>query len=122
VLATLLTILNMVCFYMITVHTPTFGGAVLHLAPKDNMVVTLCDGASNFFWLLIMGAVSDRIGQRPLLAAASGLRVSTNDQQFGPFVLSHAAQAFHLQFIRPDHILVLNEIRKFRRKELYKRG
>jgi hypothetical protein len=42
-------------------------------------------------------------------------------QQTIPFVLSHAAQAFRLQFIQPDHILVLNEIRKFRRTELHKR-
>src|SRR5450755_513274 len=51
VLGTLLTIMNTVCFYMITAYTPTFGGAVLHLAARDIMVVTLCVGASNFFWL-----------------------------------------------------------------------
>ena len=70
VLGTLLTIMNTVCFYMITAYTPTFGGAVLHLAAKDNMIVTLCVGASNFFWLPIMGAVSDRIGRRPLLGSS----------------------------------------------------
>ena len=76
-LGTLLTIMNTVCFYMITVYTPTFGGTVLHLAAKDNMIVTLCVGASNFFWLPIMGAVSDRIGRRPLLAAVSVLALLT---------------------------------------------
>lgn len=77
VLGTLLTIMNTVCFYMITAYTPTFGGAVLHLAARDNMIVTLCVGASNFLWLPIMGAVSDRIGRRPLLAAVSVLALLT---------------------------------------------
>jgi MFS family permease len=76
-LGTLLTIMNTVCFYLITAYTPTFGGTVLHLAAKDYMAVTLCVGASNFFWLPIMGAVSDRIGRRPLLAAVSVLALLT---------------------------------------------
>ena len=77
VLGTLLTIMNTVCFYMITAYTPTFGGAVLHLAARDNMIVTLCVGASNFLWLPIMGAVSDRIGRRPLLGSVSVLALLT---------------------------------------------
>ena len=76
-LGTLLTIMNTVCFYLITAYTPTFAGTVLHLAPKDYMTVTLCVGVSNFFWLPIMGAVSDRIGRRPLLAAVSVLALMT---------------------------------------------
>ena len=76
-LGTLLTIMNTVCFYLITAYTPTFGGTVLHLAAKDYLTVTLCVGASNFFWLPIMGAVSDRIGRRPLLAAVSVLALLT---------------------------------------------
>jgi MFS family permease len=76
-LGTLLTVMNTVCFYLITAYTPTFGGTVLHLAPKDTMTVTLCVGVSNFFWLPIMGAVSDRIGRRPLLAAVSVLALFT---------------------------------------------
>src|SRR6202020_2823853 len=51
----------------ITAYTPTFGSSVLHLASMDSLVVTLCVGASNLFWLPIMGALSDRIGRRPLL-------------------------------------------------------
>jgi MFS family permease len=31
------------------------------------MMVTLCVGISNFIWVPIMGAVSDRIGRRPIL-------------------------------------------------------
>jgi MFS family permease len=76
-LGILLTIMNTVCFYLITAYTPTFGGTVLHLPPRDTMTATLSVGASNFLWLPIMGAVSDRIGRRPLLAAASALAVVT---------------------------------------------
>src|SRR5258708_4696877 len=56
-----------VSFYMITAYTPTFGNSVLHLANIDSLVVTLCVGASNLFWLPVMGALSDRVGRRPLL-------------------------------------------------------
>jgi len=60
-----------VSFYMITAYTPTFGSAVLQLPPADTLLVTLCIGASNLLWLPVMGALSDRIGRRPLLLAAS---------------------------------------------------
>jgi MFS family permease len=55
------------CFYLITAYTPTFGKQALHLEPWKTFVVTLCVGVSNFIWLPIAGAVSDRIGRRPLL-------------------------------------------------------
>src|SRR5260370_13609631 len=58
-----------VSFYMITAYTPTFGNSVLHLANIDSLVVTLCVGASNLFWLPVMGALSDRVGRRPFLLA-----------------------------------------------------
>jgi MFS family permease len=58
-------------FYMITAYTPTFGSEVLQLPPRDTLLVTVCVGASNLFWLPVMGALSDRIGRRPLLLAAS---------------------------------------------------
>jgi len=63
---------------MITAYTPTFGGTVLRLAAKDSMIVTLCVGASNFLWLPIMGAVSDKLGRRPLLAVVSVLALLTS--------------------------------------------
>jgi len=64
---TLMVTMTTVSFYMITAYTPTFGNSVLHLSSGDSLVVTLCVGASNLFWLPIMGAFSDRIGRRPLL-------------------------------------------------------
>jgi metabolite-proton symporter len=66
-----------VSFYMITAYTPTFGSSVLHLASLDSLIVTLCVGASNLFWLPIMGALSDRIGRRPLLIGCTLLMLIT---------------------------------------------
>jgi MFS family permease len=56
-----------VAFYTITAYTPTFGKTTLHLSSQANLTVTLCVGLSNLFWLPIMGALSDRVGRRPLL-------------------------------------------------------
>jgi predicted MFS family arabinose efflux permease len=71
VVGTLMVTMTTVSFYMITAYTPTFGTSVLHLSGADSLVVTLCVGASNLFWLPIMGALSDRIGRRPLLFACT---------------------------------------------------
>ena len=54
-------------FYLITAYTPTFGHRVLRLSDFDSLMVTVCGGISNFVWLPIMGALSDRTGRRPLL-------------------------------------------------------
>jgi MFS family permease len=74
---TLMVTMTTVSFYMITAYTPTFGNSVLHLASADSLIVTLCVGASNLFWLPIMGALSDRIGRRPLLFACTILMLVT---------------------------------------------
>jgi MFS family permease len=66
-IGTMMVTMTTVSFYMITAYTPTFGSSVLHLAPMDSLIVTLCVGASNLFWLPIMGSLSDRVGRRPLL-------------------------------------------------------
>ncbi|WP_187322992.1 MFS transporter [Paracidovorax avenae] len=66
-----------VSFYLITVYTPTFGKSVLHLSTTDALVVTLCVALSNFFWLPVMGALSDRVGRKPLLVAFTVLTIFT---------------------------------------------
>src|SRR5205807_5073723 len=66
-----------VFFYLITAYTPTFGESVLHLASVHSLVVTLCVGASNLFWLPVMGSLSDRVGRRPLLLACTLLMLVT---------------------------------------------
>jgi MFS family permease len=76
-LGTMLVTMTTVTFYMITAYTPTFGSAALHLAPRDNLIVTLCVGVSNFIWLPLMGALSDRVGRRPLLVSATLLALAT---------------------------------------------
>ena len=63
----MMSILTTTTFYTITVYTPTFGTQALGLSPDEAMLVTLCAGLSNFIWLPIGGAISDRIGRRPQL-------------------------------------------------------
>src|ERR1700680_888599 len=41
------------------------------------LIVTLCIGASNLFWLPVMGSLSDRVGRRPLLLACTVLMLMT---------------------------------------------
>ena len=76
-LGTMLVTMTTVSFYMITAYTPTFGSAVLQLTSADALIVTLCVGASNLFWLPLMGMLSDRIGRRPLLIVFTGLMIVT---------------------------------------------
>ncbi|MBV8094361.1 MAG: MFS transporter [Acetobacteraceae bacterium] len=66
-----------ISFYTITVYTPTFGKSVLKLSDTDSLLVTFCVGLSNFFWLPVMGALSDRIGRKPILLTFSGLTLIT---------------------------------------------
>jgi MFS transporter, MHS family, citrate/tricarballylate:H+ symporter len=56
-----------VCFYLITAYTPTYGIEVLHLTSRQSLMVTFCVGMSNFFWLPTGGAISDKVGRRPIL-------------------------------------------------------
>ncbi len=65
----MLSSLTTTTFYLITAYTPTFANQVLHLAPRDSLIVTLCVGFSNLFWLPVGGAISDRVGRRPMLIA-----------------------------------------------------
>lgn len=73
----LLVTMTTVSFYFITAYTPTFGREVLKLSNIDALVVTLCVGVSNLFWLPVMGAVSDRVGRRPVLLAFTALMFVT---------------------------------------------
>ncbi|WP_233802765.1 MFS transporter [Paraburkholderia sp. HP33-1] len=70
-------IMTTVSFYMITAYTPTFGKEVLKLSAIDTLVVTVCVGISNLIWLPLSGALSDRIGRRPVLLAFTILTILT---------------------------------------------
>jgi MHS family citrate/tricarballylate:H+ symporter-like MFS transporter len=73
----LLVVMTTVSFYLITVYTPTFGQKVLKLSEVDSLIVTFCVGLSNLIWLPVMGAVSDRIGRRPVLITFTVLTILT---------------------------------------------
>lgn len=70
-------VMTTVSFYLITAYTPTFGKAELHLSEFDALLVTMCIGLSNFIWLPVMGAVSDRVGRKPLLVTTTVLAILT---------------------------------------------
>jgi MHS family citrate/tricarballylate:H+ symporter-like MFS transporter len=71
----MLVAMTTVSFYLITVYTPTFGKSVLKLSTRDSLVVTLYIGVSNFIWLPLMGALSDKLGRRPILLAFTALTI-----------------------------------------------
>jgi MHS family citrate/tricarballylate:H+ symporter-like MFS transporter len=73
----LLVAMTTTTFYLITVYTPTFGKTVLKLSAGDTLLVTLCIALSNFILLPIGGALSDRIGRRPILIAITLLAILT---------------------------------------------
>ncbi|VVD61847.1 MFS transporter [Pandoraea soli] len=73
----LLTAMTTTTFYLITVYTPTFGKSVLKLSTSDSLMVTLLAATSNFIWLPIGGAISDRVGRKPVLLAISVLAIFT---------------------------------------------
>jgi MFS family permease len=77
ILGVLMVIMTTVSFYMITTYTPTFGKNVLKLPDLQNLLVTVAVGLSNFCWLPIMGAVSDRIGRKPVLLTFTVLTILT---------------------------------------------
>ncbi|CAG4907796.1 MFS transporter [Paraburkholderia saeva] len=71
-------IMTTVSFYMITAYTPTFGKEVLKLSSIDVLMVTVCVGVSNLIWLPLSGALSDRIGRRPVLLTFTILTILTS--------------------------------------------
>ena len=73
----LMVVTTTVMFYAITAFTPTFGKTVLGMSDKASFLVTLCVGLSNLIWLPLMGALSDRVGRRPLLLIFTVLALFT---------------------------------------------
>jgi MHS family citrate/tricarballylate:H+ symporter-like MFS transporter len=51
---------------------------VLELSAADALLVTFCVGLSNFFWLPVMGTLSDRAGRRPILVFFTALTLLTS--------------------------------------------
>ncbi len=70
-------VMTTVSFYLITVYTPTFARSVLRLSESDALLATMAIAASNFVWLPISGALSDRIGRKPILLFFSAIAILT---------------------------------------------
>jgi MFS family permease len=72
-----LVMMTTVSFYFITAYTPTFGRKALHLGDVDGLRVTLAVGANNLLWLPLSGALSDRVGRRPILVACAAMAAAS---------------------------------------------
>jgi MFS family permease len=77
VLGMMMSTMTTVCFYLVTTYTPTFGNSVLHLGASGSLIVTLCVGACNFAVLPLSGALSDRIGRKPILLGCTAAALIT---------------------------------------------
>jgi MFS transporter, MHS family, citrate/tricarballylate:H+ symporter len=77
VLGMMVAVLTTTTFYFVTVYTPTFGRNVLKLSSQDALLVTLLVAVTNFIWNPIGGAVSDRLGRKPVLLTIACLSLVT---------------------------------------------
>jgi MHS family citrate/tricarballylate:H+ symporter-like MFS transporter len=77
VLGMMIAVLTTTTFYFVTVYTPTFGRTVLKLSSRDALLVTLLVAVTNFIWNPVGGALSDRIGRRPVLLTIAALSLVT---------------------------------------------
>jgi MHS family citrate/tricarballylate:H+ symporter-like MFS transporter len=68
ILGMMIAVLTTTTFYFVTIYTPTFGRD-LKLSSADALLVTLLVAVTNFIWNPVGGAVSDRIGRKPVLLA-----------------------------------------------------
>ena len=75
-LGMMLAAMTTVTFYFVTVYTPSFGKE-LKLSAQDSLLVTLMVAVTNFIWNPVGGALSDRIGRRPVLMAITALSFVT---------------------------------------------
>ncbi|SHK33933.1 MFS transporter, MHS family, citrate/tricarballylate:H+ symporter [Bradyrhizobium lablabi] len=75
-LGMMLAAMTTVTFYFVTVFTPSFGKE-LKLSAQDSLLVTLLVAVTNFIWNPVGGALSDRVGRKPVLLAITGLSFVT---------------------------------------------
>jgi MHS family citrate/tricarballylate:H+ symporter-like MFS transporter len=76
ILGMMIAVLTTTTFYFITVYAPGFGKE-LKLSASDTLLVTLLVAVTNFIWNPVGGAVSDRIGRKPVLVAIAALSFLT---------------------------------------------
>jgi MFS transporter, MHS family, citrate/tricarballylate:H+ symporter len=75
-LGMMLAAMTTVTFYFVTVYTPSFGKE-LKLSAQDSLLVTLIVAVTNFIWNPVGGALSDRIGRKPVLLTITALSFVT---------------------------------------------
>jgi MHS family citrate/tricarballylate:H+ symporter-like MFS transporter len=76
ILGMMIAVLTTTTFYFITVYAPAFGKE-LHLSSSGTLLVTLLVAVTNFIWNPVGGAVSDRLGRKPVLLTIAGLSLVT---------------------------------------------
>src|SRR5690349_569691 len=76
ILGMMIAILTTTTFYFITVYAPGFGKQ-LNLSPTGTLLVTLLVAVTNFVWNPVGGALSDRIGRKPVLVTIACLSFVT---------------------------------------------
>ena len=72
----MIAVLTTMTFYFVTVYHAIFGKE-LHLSPQDTLLVTLLVAVTNFIWNPVGGALSDRVGRKPVLMTIAGLSFVT---------------------------------------------
>ncbi len=119
VLGMMMVIMTTVSFYLITAYTPTFGRTELKLSAVDVLLVTVCVGVSNLFWLPVSGALSDRIGRRPLLIGTTLLAIVTaypvvhwlvSDISFGHLLITELWLSFIYACYNGAMVVYLTEV------------
>src|SRR6201995_5141955 len=76
VLGMMIAVLTTTTFYFITVYAPGFGKQ-LNLSPTGTLLIPLLVAVTNFIWNPVGGAVSDRLGRKPVLVTIAGLAFVT---------------------------------------------
>ncbi|MGY4362739.1 MFS family permease [Bradyrhizobium sp. i1.3.1] len=82
-------------------HTPTLGKHVLQPSSQNTLLVTLLVAATNFIWNSIGGAISDKIGRKPVLLTIGGLALVTalpwlvTDPSFGKMLAVEMMFSFY---------------------------
>lgn len=104
ILGMMIAMLTTTTFYFVTVYTPTFGKHVLQLSSQNTLLVTLLVAVTNFIWNPIGGAISDRIGRKPVLLTIAGLALVTvypalswlvTDPSFGKMLIVEMMFSFY---------------------------
>lgn len=104
ILGMMIAMLTTTTFYFVTVYTPTFGRHVLQLSSQNTLLVTLLVAVTNFIWNPIGGAISDRIGRKPVLLTIAGLALVTvypalswlvTDPSFGKMLIVEMMFSFY---------------------------